>query len=68
MVPLHRLLYAFDHPAFKEALSETVEIDETYIGGQEKNKHEWKKVEGTQGRSTKTKKPVLGKVRENYGI
>jgi transposase-like protein len=57
---LHRLRYAFDHPAFKEALGETVEIDETYIGGQEKNKHEWKKVEGTQGRSTKTKKPVLG--------
>ncbi|TLU99571.1 IS1595 family transposase [Dyadobacter luticola] len=57
---LHRLRYAFDHPDFKQALEDTVEVDETYIGGQEKNKHEWKKVEGTQGRSTKTKKPVLG--------
>ena len=30
------------------------------MGGEEKNKHASKKVEGTQGRSTKTKKPVLG--------
>jgi len=57
---LHRLRYAFDHPNFKATLGNTVEIDETYIGGEEKNKHESKKTAGTQGRSTKTKKPVLG--------
>ncbi|MEO6283584.1 MAG: IS1595 family transposase [Dyadobacter sp.] len=57
---LHRLRYAFDHPDFKKALANTVEIDETYIGGDEKNKHKSKKTKGTQGRSTKTKKPVLG--------
>lgn len=57
---LHRLRYAFDHPAFKEAMSSLVEIDETYYGADEMNKHADKKVEGTQGRSTKTKKPVLG--------
>jgi len=57
---LHRLRYAFDHPNFKATLDNTVEIDETYIGGEEKNKHESKKTAGTQGRSTKTKKPVLG--------
>nr|WP_295932049.1 IS1595 family transposase [uncultured Dyadobacter sp.] len=64
---LHRLRYAFDHPAFKQALENTVEIDETYIGGEEKNKHESKKTQGTQGRSTKTKKPVLG-MRQRGGV
>ena len=43
-------------------LSKEVEMDEMYLGGRETNKHESKKVEGTQGRSTKTKTPIFGMI------
>lgn len=37
-----------------------VEVDETYVGGKERNKHLSKRTHGTQGRSLKTKEPVIG--------
>jgi transposase-like protein len=33
-----------------------------YLGGRETNKHESKRTEGTQGRSTKTKTPIFGMI------
>ncbi len=52
-----RILYT---QSDERALDGIVECDELYLGGREKNKHESKKTEGTQGRSTKTKTPIFG--------
>ncbi len=41
-------------------LEHEVEIDETFVGGKNKNRHKDKKVEKCQGRSFKDKVPVFG--------
>jgi len=62
---LHRIREATKLESFNSPLKGTVEVDETYIGGKEKNKHKNKRVEGTQGRSTKTKTVVIGMIERN---
>ena len=52
-----RTLFAQDDTV---TLNGIVECDEMYLGGRETNKHESKKTEKTQGRSTKTKTPIFG--------
>ena len=59
---LHRLREAMDVQALK--LSGTIEVDETYIGGLEGNKHRGKRS-GKRGRS-RAKQPVIG-LRERGG-
>ena len=43
-------------------LDNDVEVDETYIGGKNKNRHFDKKVKNSQGRSAKDKTPVVGMI------
>lgn len=45
-------------------LNGTVEVDETFIGGKNKNRHRDKKVPKSQGRSYKDKVPVFGLVQQ----
>jgi len=54
----HRIREAMSQRPLVDMLNGTVEADEAYIGGKEKNKHANKRTKGTQGRSTKTKTPV----------
>lgn len=57
---LHRLRHISDISLFKEMLKDFVEVDETFIGGKNKNRHWDKKVPNSQGRSWKDKVPILG--------
>ncbi len=43
-----------------DILKGTVELDESFVGGKNKNRHANKKVPESQGRSTKDKTPVFG--------
>lgn len=57
---LQRIRNCFDINDEGDSLSGTVEADETFVGGKNKNRHKDKKVANSQGRSFIDKTPVLG--------
>lgn len=52
----------------KGQLFGTIEMDETYVGGLEKNKHLSKREGGKQGRNPKAKIPVIGLIQRGGEI
>jgi transposase-like protein len=55
----HRVRAAMEDKEFLPLMGKVVEVDETYVGGKEKNKHKNKK---TAGRGTVGKVPVIGAI------
>jgi hypothetical protein len=56
---LHRVREMLKNNAPAMLVNE-VQIDETYVGGSEKNKHKNKRVQNATGRSKEVKTPVIG--------
>lgn len=56
-----RNMFANNAPQMLEG---TIQLDETFVGGKNKNRHWDKKVKNSQGRSFKDKTPVMGMLQE----
>ena len=64
---LSRLRFAIEPE--QDEFDGDIESDESFVGGKNKNRHKYKKVEQSQGRSFKDKTPVLGLIqRGQYEI
>lgn len=57
---LHRLRHAARTDSFNAPLSGEVEIDETFVGGREHNKHKSQKTSNKRGHSIELKTVVMG--------
>lgn len=64
---LQRLRAAFGNVP-EEKLSGTVQLDESFVGGKNKNRHFDKKVAKSQGRSFKDKTPVMGMLQQELSV
>ena len=61
----HRIRFAMSNGSFESELNNTVEIDETYFGGKNKNKHQSKRLSGT---GTANKQAVFGMIERKGNV
>lgn len=66
MLQRMRKCFSENNKDFK--LNGTVEIDETFVGGKNKNRHRDKKVKHCEGRSFKDKTPVFGMLQRGGNV
>lgn len=59
---LHRIRFSLANGGFE--LSGTIQCDETFVGGKNKNRHTDKKVKNSQGRCFIDKTPVMGMLQQ----
>lgn len=64
---LHKIRRTF-HYIHTEKLDGEVELDETFVGGKNENRHANKKVPKCQGRSFKDKVPVMGMLQRGGSV
>jgi transposase-like protein len=57
---LSRIRFTFKVEGIEENQEGEFQIDESFFGGKNKNRHKDKKIENSQGRSVKDKTPVMG--------
>lgn len=62
---LQRIRYMVRQKSMKTKLKGLIQIDETFVGGKNKNRRWDKKVKYSQGRSFKDKTPVIGMLDDN---
>lgn len=62
---LQRIRFAFGIDDTEVDPNDEVQLDETFVGGKNKNRHKDKKVKNSQGRSFKDKTPILGVMKIN---
>jgi transposase-like protein len=65
---LHRIrnCYGLNDGEMMGGNGETIQLDESFVGGKNKNRHHDKKVEQSQGRSFKDKTPVMGMLQQGH--
>jgi len=64
---LHRLRHAVETKSFEASVKGVAQVDETWVGGLEGNKHASKRTKGTQGKGSHKTKTMVAGIRDGKG-